>query len=379
MPQDEIPLINPGEGKVPLFMPHIPKHAADRIALTLNTRWIGQGPQVEEFERQISIRFCQGDKALAVGSGTDALHIAYILAGVGPGDEVLTPVFTCTATNIPLLYLNAKPVFVDVDPGTLNFDVSHARTVASDKTKAIVVVHYGGLPCDMDAIHALARDLNVPVIEDAAHALGATYRGQPVGSLSDFTMFSFQAIKHITTGDGGLLSVKNPKYAGLAASLRWFGIDRPKKQRGIWENDITEIGYKYQMTDLAATLGLAALDEWDSTLAYRRELLELYLSELDGVEGLEILSRPNTDSTHAAWLFTVAVQSRRNLQKKLASEGIETNQVHYRNDRYTIFGGRVDNLPNMDAIEDAYLCLPLHTRMSRDDVYRICSTIAAGW
>lgn len=379
MPSDEIPVIDPGEGRIPLFMPHVPKSATERVTSTLQTRWIGQGPQVEYFQSEMSRRFCESNPALAVGSGTDALHLAYLLAGLKVGDEVLTPVFTCTATNIPLKYIGAQPVFVDVDPGTLNFNVEHARSVASERTKAIIVVHYGGLPCDMDEVHRLANELDVPVIEDAAHALGAYYKGRPVGSLSDFTMFSFQAIKHITTGDGGLLTFKDADLTGLAASLRWFGIDRPKKQQGVWENDITEVGYKYQMTDIGAALGLAALDEWDQTIAYRQQLLQEYLKGLEGVDGVRVLSRPRTDSVHAAWLFTVEVDRRRELQRKLADAGIETNQVHYRNDRYSIFGGRVEGLHHMDALEDRYLCLPLHTRMSPEDVDRVCQTIASGW
>ena len=376
---DEIPIFEPGEGRIPLFMPHVPKGAAERVVRTLGSRWIGQGPQVDLFEKQMSERFFEGNNALAVGSGTDALHLAYLLAGLKPGDEVLTPVFTCTATNIPLLYLGVEPVFVDVDPKTLNLDVAHARQMASEKTKAIICVHYAGLPCDMDEIHELGRELDVPVIEDAAHAVGATYKGSPIGSLSDFTMFSFQAIKHITTGDGGMLTFRDRGLSGLAESLRWFGIDRTKKQKGIWENDISEIGYKYQMTDIAASMGIAALQEWDETFALRQSLLNRYNSHLAGFNDLSVLSSPQADRQHAAWLFTVSAKKRRDLQRKLADNLIESNQVHYRNDRYSIFGSRRNNLPNMDAIEDDYLCLPLHTQMDVDDVDRICAVIKSGW
>jgi len=376
---DEIPIFEPGEGRIPLFMPHVPRGAVERVTRTLGTRWIGQGPQVDFFEQQMSKRFFAGNSALAVGSGTDALHLSYLLAGLKSGDEVLTPVFTCTATNIPLLYLDVKPIFVDVDPKTLNIDVAHARKVATEKTKAIICVHYAGLPCDMDEIHQLGRDLGVPVIEDAAHAVGASYKGSPVGSLSDFTMFSFQAIKHITTGDGGMLTFKDPELLGLAQSLRWFGIDRTKKQMGIWENDITEVGYKYQMTDIGAAMGLAALDEWETTFALRQSLLNRYVENLMSFSDLRILAAPQSDREHAAWLFTVSVNRRRDLQRKLADNLIESNQVHYRNDRYSIFGQRRDDLPNMDAIEDHYLCLPLHTQMNLADVDRVCSVIKSGW
>ena len=231
----------------------------------------------------------------------------------------------------------------------------------------------------MDELHQLGRDLGVPVIEDAAHAVGAKYKGRPVGALSDFTMFSFQAIKHITTADGGMLTYKNADLHGLASRLRWFGIDRPKKQQGIWENDITEVGYKYQMTDIGAAMGLAALEEWDETLKLRQSLLAAYVEGLDGVPGVTILSKPEADKEHAAWLFTISVDNRRGLQEKLFEQGIESNQVHYRNDRYSIFGGRVEGLVHMDAVEDKYLVLPLHTHMSVADVERVCSVIRSGW
>ena len=375
----EVPVLDPGAGQIPLFMPHIPKAAADHLLGALESRWIGQGPKVEAFESAFSQTFAEGREVLSTGSGTDALHLSYLLAGIERGDEVVTPLFTCTATNIPLLYLGAKPKFVDIDSESLNISVDHLRSQVTERTKAIVVVHYGGLPCDMDEIRDVACSYGIPVIEDAAHALGADYKGIPVGAVSEFTMFSFQAIKHITTGDGGMISLSEASLAPLGKSLRWFGIDRPKKQRGIWDNDITEVGFKYQMTDLAAALGLAALEEWSETLAYRRQLQGAYLNNLSGFSDVTILGRPGKDRGHAAWLMTVAVERRRDLQQKLFEAGIESNQVHYRNDRYSIFGGRQDCFPNMDEMEEKYLVLPMHTRMSVEDVERICEVIKEGW
>lgn len=375
----EVPIVELGGGRVPLFTPHIPDGAAQRIADTLATRWIGQGPQVDTFEHRFGQRFCGDHAPLAVGSGTDALHLAYLLAGVGPGDEVVTPVFTCTATNIPLRYLGATPVFADIEPKSLNIDVSHVRGLMNDRTRAIVCVDYGGLPCDLAGLREVADEYDVPLIEDSAQALGASFDGVPIGSIADFTIFSFQAIKHITTGDGGLLSIRDKSLLPDARSLRWFGINREKKQRGVWENDITLLGYKYQMTDIAAAMGHAGLDEFDRTLAFRRELFDRYVAGLRNVRDVEILSLPDERREHAAWLFTIAVDDRRALQQKLFDRGIESNQVHYRNDRYSIFGQRRSNLPAMDAMEERYLVLPLHTRMSLEDVDRICATIGEGW
>jgi perosamine synthetase len=371
----EIPLLSDTPGNIPLFMPHVPKGAGAAILDTLGTRWLGQGPKVEEFETRFSEEFCGSGPVIAVGSGTDALHLAYLAAGIQPGDEVITPVFTCTATNIPLLYIGATPIFADVEIDTLNIEVSSIEPLITEKTKAIVCVHYGGLPCKMNEIASIAKKHNLVVIEDAAHAVGAKYHGQPVGSISDFTMFSFQAIKHITTGDGGLLAFKNRDILALAKRLRWFGIDRLSKQMGIWENDIKEVGYKYQMTDISASLGLAALTEFSDTLSYRRSLLEIYCKELIEHDRLSILSKETPETLHAAWLFTVRVKERIKLQTFLASNGVESNQVHYRNDRYSIFGDRKSKLPNMDLIENEYLVLPLHTRMTTSDVSKICGLI----
>jgi perosamine synthetase len=375
---DEAKLMEPDEGIV-LFHPHIPAGAIEKVTKVLSGRWIGQGPLVDEFETKFNSRYGKNTKALAVGSGTDALHLAYLLADIKEGDEVIVPVFTCTATNIPFLYFGAKLVFADVDPHTMNIDVNHVKSLVNEKTKAIVVVHYGGLPCEMDELKSVSEQYNIPIIEDAAHALGATYKGESIGSISPYTMYSFQAIKHITTGDGGLLLLPEDQHE-KAKRLRWFGIDRSAKQMGIWENDITEVGYKYQMTDIGAAMGLAALEEFDQTLSLRRKLFGIYERQLSGCSHLHFVGGGYTDREHAAWMCTILVENRKQLWQKLREHKIESAQVHYRNDRYSIFGGRVEGrFPNMDAVEDKYLVLPLHTKMCEDDVMRICDVINSGW
>ena len=378
-PRHEIPILPLGQGNIPLFIPEIPAGAFEEVKDTLESRWIGQGPKVDKFEFEFNKLIDNPNESIAVGSGTDALHLSYLLAGIERGDEVLTPVFTCTATNIPLLYIGATPIFVDVDPKTLNIDVNHARKLITKRTKAIVCVHYAGFPCDMDGLRELADEFQIPIIEDAAHAVGTKYKGRSVGSISEFTMFSFQAIKHITTGDGGLLTFKDSSLLEKAKRLRWFGIDRSAKQLGVWENDIREIGYKYQMTDLGAAIGLASIRNFENTLSLRRSLLHRYYENLEGYKNLEILGRETDDVLHAAWLFTIRVQNRKRLQAKLLENGIESNQVHYRNDRYSIFTKKRLDLPNMNSIEDEYLVLPLHTKMTAGDVDRISKVITSGW
>ena len=363
-----------GDGRIVLFRPNIPKKALEYISNVLESRWIGQGPRVDEFEKKFEERFGAGNTAISCGSGTDALHLAYLLAGVKSGDEVICTVFTCTASNLPALYIGAKPIFADIIPSTLNIDPKHVRKLITSKTKAIVFVDYGGLPAELDELLEISREFNIPLIEDAAHALGATYKKRPIGSTSDYTIFSFQAIKHITTADGGMLMIKDQAKVDEAKRLRWFGIDRNSKFHGIWENDIHEIGFKYQMNDIAAAMGLAALEEFDQTLQIRRNLLHAYMKELADISNVEIIGAPISED-HAAWLCTIIVPDARELRDYLFTKDIESGQVHFRNDRYTVFGGRKSKLANMDSVESKYLVLPLHTHMQVDDVVRIAEHI----
>lgn len=376
-PKNDLPMMSTEEGIV-LFHPHMPKKAKEYVCDTLDSRWIGQGPKVDLFEARFRAQFGQPGPCVAVGSGTDALHLAYLLAGIKPGNEVAVPLFTCTATNIPLLYIGAKPKFIDIDPRTLNLSVEDLKRKLSARTRAIVCVHYGGLPCDMAEIRALADQYGIPIIEDAAHALGATYAGKPVGAMSEFAMYSFQAIKHLTTGDGGLLTFLDESLEPLARRLRWFGIDRTSKQKGIWENDIVEVGYKYQMTDIGAAVGLAGLEEFDETLAYRRSLYRRYVENLKKVPHVQIVDDLDPRKEHAAWLFTILVEARLACQRKLRSRGIESGQTHFRNDRYSVFDCN-EAFPAMDSIDDKYLVLPLHTKMTPGDVDRVCAVLKEGW
>jgi perosamine synthetase len=376
-PKNDLPMMSTDEGIV-LFHPHMPRKAKEYVCDVLDSRWIGQGPRVDLFEARFRAQFKQGGPCVSTGSGTDALHLAYLLAGIKANDEVLVPLFTCTATNIPLLYIGATPKFIDANPRTLNISVDDLRQKITDRTRAIVCVHYGGLPCDMDEIHAIARQYGIPVIEDAAHALGASYDGKPIGSISEFTVYSFQAVKHLTTGDGGMLTFQDESLAPLARRLRWFGIDRANKQKGIWENDIEDIGYKYQMTDIGAAMGLAGLEEFDETHAYRRSLYQRYMQNLKGLSHVTIVDDFDARKHHAAWLFTVLVERRLECQLKLRSRRVESGQTHYRNDRYSVFGC-TDTFPRMDAIDDKYLILPLHTKMTLEDVDTVCDVLKEGW
>ena len=361
----EIPLMKLNEGTV-LFHPYVSKNSFKNVKKVLSGRWIGQGPLVDKFELKFKSMFAKKNLCLATGSGTDALHLSYILSGLKKGDEVIAPLFTCTATNIPFLYMGVKIKFADIDPQTMNISIESVKKLITKKTKAVICMHYGGLPCDLDELHALTKKYKIPLIEDAAHALGATYKGKPIGSISDFTMFSFQAIKHITTADGGMLCMKNKKMIKKAKRIRWFGIDREKKQKATWENDIFEIGYKYQMTDLGASVGLEGLKDFKKILNHRKNIFNIYLEKLSNNKNIICVNKDDGKRTHAAWLFTIISKKKDFIQKKLREKRIETNQVHFRNDKYSIFKKfvRGKKYPNMDYVENKYLAIPVHHKVS---------------
>ena len=373
----DLPIMPNKKKGVLLFYPYVSKKSAFNLKKKLAGRWLGQGPMVDKFENNFKRKFAKNYSVVATGSGTDSLHLAYILAGLKKGDEVITTIFTCTATNIPMLYMGLKIKFADVDRDTMNISVKSIKKLITKKTKAIVCVHYGGLPCDMNELKKISKKNKITLIEDAAHALGAKYDNKPIGSLCDFSTFSFQAIKHFTTGDGGILTIKNKNLAEKAKRIRWFGIDRKKKQQGIWKNDVYEVGYKYQMTDIAATMGCDSLNEFSKIINHRRKIYNTYLNELSKNKKIKCVHENDKRKKHGAWLFTILVDNKDYLQKKLRDHFIETNQVHFRNDRYSIFKKFVKGkkFPNMDYLENRYLVLPLHHKVTVKDARYICKLI----
>ena len=376
MKNKDLSLMAENKGKV-LFYPFIPKSSLKIVKKTLSTRWIGEGPMVKKFENKFKKKFLYNRNCISTGSGTDALHLSYLLAGIRKGDEVITTVFTCTATNIPLLYIGAKIKFADINPITMNISIESIKKLITPKTKAIVCVHYGGLPCDMDELIKIGKKYGIKIIDDAAQALGAKYSNEYIGNITDFSCFSFQAIKHITTGDGGMLTFKNKKIIEKAKRLRWFGISREQKQKGIWENDIKEIGFKYQMTDLGACVGLAGLKDFSKMINHRRKIYNYYLQNLSKNKKITCVHDYDKKKYHGAWLFSILVNNKDYLQKKLRQNRIETNQVHFRNDKYSIFKKYAKNkkFPNMDSIQYKYLVLPIHNKLSLHEVKYICDKI----
>ena len=373
----DLPILKVKKKTIPIFYPHIPKNAKKSISKVLSGRWIGQGPLVNKFEKVFSKKFCDNQPVVAVGSGTDALHLAYILAGLKKDDEIICPVFTCTATNIPLLYIDAKIKFADINPATLNISIESVKKLITKKTKAIFFVNYGGVICDLKKLNTIAKKNKLILIQDAAQSLGARYDKKSITKYADYTIFSFQAIKHITSGDGGALVVKNKKIAEKANRIRWFGINREKKQNGTWENDITEIGYKYQLTDLGACLLLDSIKEFKSIKSHRNLIYKTYLNNINQNNKVSCVQSYDKKSDEVMWLFTILTPYKDLLQSKLRDKKIETNQVHFRNDIYGIFKKFAKNtqFKNMDSVEDKYLVLPMHTRMTIKDAKRVANEV----
>ena len=366
------------ENKV-LFKPFISPNSKIEILKTLNSRWIGQGPKVDKFEKIISKKLESNNSVIAVNSGTAALTLAYNMIKKKK-NLVLAPLFTCTATNIPLVQLGFKLKFIDINKLSLNASLEKYIDHLDD-CDAVVIVHYGGgIIKNLDKLYNSCKKKDIPLIQDAAHCFGVKYKGKALSSFADFTIYSFQAIKTITTGDGGALVInKKSKYLEKVPKIkrmRWFGINREEKQKGIWENDIIELGYKFQMTDLAASIGIANLNHLKKIISHRKKLLITYKQYLPKSKVINISGLQNISQSHGAWLQTIICKDRMNLQKFLYSYNIETNQVHYRNDRYSIFKKFRKKFINMDEIEDQYICLPLHHDISVKDVKKICNLIS---
>jgi len=368
------------EKRIVMFYPYVNERAVEMAAETLRSRWIGEGPKVRQFEEALRARF-EFPYAVATNSGTAALRLALAMAGVEPGDEVITTAMTCTATNTPILEQFAMPVFADIQHDTGNVDPNDIERRITRKTRAIVCVHWAGYPCDMDEILDIAARHGLPVIEDGAHALGASYKGVSIGAISHFTMFSFQAIKQLTTGDGGLLTVLTEEHYDEARRRRWFGIDRRKRRQRLdgyapWLQ--TEVGYKYHMNDVAAAIGLGNLEDIDWILARRHEIVAHYRAALAGVPGVTLFRR-EAGRNSGDWLFTMHVERRDDFCRMMRDRGVEASVCHVRNDEHPVFGGRRDDLPVLDRYEKSHISIPLHNHLSDEDVGYVIECIQGGW
>jgi perosamine synthetase len=362
-----------------IFNTYIHPSAPGDVDAVLASTFLSEGRLVKEFERelekQLSLINC-----VAVNSGTSALHLALVLAGIQEGDEVIIPAQTFVATGLVVLQQKAKVVFADIDYETGNISASSIRQKLSAKTKAIIPVHWGGYPCDLDEIQTIARQQNILVIEDAAHALGAIYKDRTIGTISDYTCFSFQAIKHLTTGDGGALTTIHPAKYQETVVRRWFGIDRknaPLSELGERQYDIKNIGFKYHLNDYSAALGLANLKNFSERLEKRRNIAQFYQRELKGINGLVQFNYKN-DRHSAYWLYPVHVEKRLNFINAMKKKNITVSVVHQRIDRNQIFGG-LNDLPNQKRFDETQIHIPIHDGIDPEKAEYIVKSIREGW
>jgi perosamine synthetase len=338
----------------------------------------------EHFAARIGARF-----AVAVSSATAGLHLGLDALGVGPGDEVLVPTLTFASTAATVVHTGARPVLVDCDADTLNLSVPDAARKCGARTKAIVPVHFAGHPCDMDEIHAFASQRGLAVMEDAAHALPASYRGKPVGSLSELTVFSFYATKHLTTGEGGMVTTNNEALAETIRTRRLHGMTRDAWKRyaadGSWRYDVSYPGFKYNMTDIAAAIGLVQLDRLAQLQAQRVALVARYLANLAELKELELPhTRPYVE--HAWHLFVVRIRTERlridrdEVIRRLGQAGVGTSvhfiPLHEHSYYRDTLGCRPEDVPVAAEAWTRLISLPLFPGMQPGDVDRVCETLS---
>jgi len=349
-----------------LFKVHMPKSVDKPLLDVLHSGFIGQGPKVDEFEEKLRI-FFGNPYVLTLNSGTSGIHLALRLCNVGCGDEVITTSMTCTATNMPILANGAKIVWADVDPITGLIDPKDIQKKITDKTKAIIMVHFGGNPCAIDEINEIAHKHGIKTIEDGAHAIGSEYKGKKIGNHSDFVMFSLQAIKHMTTIDGGLLLCKNEKDYIRGRKLRWYGIDRDERRKEFrCEENVPEYGYKFHMNDICATVGIEQLKYIDDIVSKHMDNHDFYEKELEGVKGVTLIKNPPYAKS-SAWIYTMHILKRDFFMTWMKQEGIMTSRVHERNHIHDAFKEFKTPLPNLEKFNATQVSIPVGWWISNDD------------
>ena len=374
---------------LPFALPDIGQEEIDEVVDCLRSGWITTGPKAKQFEQEFAAFIAGGTEAIAVNSATAGLHLALEAVGVGPGDEVITTPYTFTATAEVIRYLGADPVFVDIDPATLNIDVSQIENAITPRTKVILPVHIGGLAADMDPILKIADARGLRVVEDAAHSLPTRYKGEIIGALrSDATVFSFYATKTITTGEGGMVVTRDPDIAARCRVMRLHGIsrdvfDRYTTSNASWYYEVIAPGFKYNMTDIAAAIGIHQLRKADRFQQRREELAREYDRCLSGLP-VTLAPRAQAGSSHAWHLYVIRIGDRASVSRdefidRMTAQGIGCS-VHfiplhiqpYWRDTYSL---RPEQFPHSLSAYKQAVSLPLYTRMTSDDQARVVESV----
>lgn len=361
---------------LPLIKTNIPSRdlLMPKLEEVLYSGYVAQGELVEEFERKFE-EYIGGGNTLSLNSGTAALHVALILANVKEGDEVISTPLTAEPTNVAIKMMGAKIRYADVDYNTGNISPESVEKCINKKTKAIIVVDYAGIPIDVKKTQAISLKYNIPVIEDAAHALGAKFNGKKTGNHFPFTIFSFQAIKHLTTIDGGALQIQDNELYEKGKLIRWFGIDKKKSRL---ENDITLQGYKYHMNNVNAAIGLVQLENIDEVISKYIQNGKYLDENLKNVKDVELI-KYYPDSEPSYWLYTLKVENRERFIQKMAENGIMASELHKRNDSHTYLNDFNETLPNMDKFYDKIVHIPCGWWVTKEDCDKMIHLIKSGW
>ncbi|MDE6552212.1 MAG: DegT/DnrJ/EryC1/StrS family aminotransferase [Muribaculaceae bacterium] len=361
---------------IPLVKPFIPPREVliPELEKILYSGYIATGQAVDDFENDFK-RYIGNQDMLSLHSGTDALHIAFILAGVKPGDEVISTPMTAEPTNTAIAMMGAKVVWGDVDPRNGLLDPESIKNLITEKTKAIVFVDYAGMVGDIAGFRKISEETGVPFIEDAAHALGSKFDGKMTGCNAPYTVFSLQAIKHLTTVDGGFLAMQNNEELDRARKLRWFGLD---KKRSRLENDITEVGYKYAMNNVNATIGLVQMQYIEENVGRYIANGKYYDNELANVDGVTLpYYYPGAEASY--WLYTMKVERRNEFIKMMEANGVAASPLHHRSDTHSIFKESRRELPGMEEWYSSFVHIPCGWWVTEEDRCKIVEQIKKGW
>tara|TARA_R110001599_G_scaffold3104_2_gene17465 strand:+ start:4579 stop:5766 length:1188 start_codon:yes stop_codon:yes gene_type:complete len=391
---------------IPLFKVFMSPTAKEKVGEVLDSGYIGQGPKVDEFESQLQSYF-NNKNILTTNAGTSSLHLALHLLkkpfnriecfngvaftedkwpGIQEGDEVLATALTCTASNFPIVANGLKIKWVDIDPSTLNMDLDDLEKKLTSKTKAILGVHWGGYPLDLDKIRNIQSKFrkehgwHPELIEDGAHAMGTQYKGKYLGNHGNLVMNSLQAIKHITSVDGGLLYCPHDDLYERAKLLRWYGIDRNPEGRTDFrcEADITEWGFKFHMNDVCAVIGMENFKHLDDIISKHKSNAKYYDENLKDVDGVTLLKREEGfDSSF--WIYSMLVDDRNNFYKLMEECGIVVSQVHERNDKHSCMEDFKSPLPNLDKTIGKVVNIPVGWWVTEEQREYIVNCIKKGW
>lgn len=372
---------------LPYALPLVGDEEKREVLKVLDSGWITTGPRAFEFEKRLA-SYTGAAHAVVLSSCTAALHVSLAALGVGEGDEVVTSTMTFCSTANVILHLKARPVLADVEPGAMTISPEEIRRRMTPRTKAIIPVHYGGHPCRMDEIAEIARKAGVPVVEDAAHALGAVYKGRNVGTLSAATCFSFYAIKNVTTAEGGAVVTDDPELAARIRLYAFHGMSKDAWKRytsaGSWYYEVMYPGFKYNMTDIQAALGLCQLEKLGQFLERRESIAALYDREFAGMDEITTLS-VDSGVRHARHLYPIMLNlerltiDRARFIEELKAENIGTTvnfvPVHMHPYYRDTFGLKREDFPVAAAAYDRLISLPLYPKMTDEDAADVVEAV----